>query len=55
LTLVRSIGIPVLDMHPVFQAKSDPLALFPFRAHGHYNARGHRVVAEEVLKLLSVR
>ena len=52
LEIVRAQGIPVVDMHQVFQATRDPLALFPFRQSGHYNEEGHRLVAEEVLRAL---
>ena len=48
LSLVKSLGIPIVDLHPVFN-RSDPLALFPFREYGHYTERGHQLVAEEVL------
>ncbi|MEP7306765.1 MAG: SGNH/GDSL hydrolase family protein [Acidobacteriota bacterium] len=53
LRLVRSLGIPVIDVDPVFQAHGDPLSLFPFRMVGHYNETGHRLVAEEVLRRLA--
>ena len=55
LTLVRSLGIPILDIHRAFEAHGDPLSLFPFRRPGHYNEAGHRLVAEEVLKMLAQR
>ena len=32
--------------------KPDPLSLFPFRVHGHYNAEGYRLVAEVIGKRL---
>jgi hypothetical protein len=50
LAIVRDLKIPVIDIHEVFQSHSDPLSLFPFRASGHYNERGHRLVAEELLR-----
>lgn len=53
LALVTSLGIPVIDIHPVFQAQSDPLSLFPFREPGHYTEKGHLLVAEEVMRALS--
>ena len=53
LRLVRSLGIPVIDVDPVFQAHGDPLSLFPFRMVGHYTETGHRLVAEEVLRRLA--
>jgi hypothetical protein len=53
LTLAASLGIPSIDLHPAFQAQGDPLSLFPFRRFHHYNEKGHRIVAEEVLKAIS--
>jgi hypothetical protein len=53
LKLVRGLGIPIIDIDPVFQANGDPLSLFPFRAVGHYIETGHRLVAEEVLRMIS--
>src|SRR5262249_8341841 len=53
LTLVQSLGIPIIDAQLAFQAHSDPLSLFPFRRFFHYNEQGHRLVAEEVLKGVS--
>jgi hypothetical protein len=50
LSLVKRLDIPIVDIHPVFQARKDPLSLFSFRRFGHYNEEGHRVVAEEVLR-----
>ncbi|MGE3153650.1 MAG: hypothetical protein AB7G48_13465 [Nitrospiraceae bacterium] len=52
LAIVRSLEIPVVDMHPVFAAEDDPLALFPFRLPTHYNVIGNRIVAEAVLQVL---
>jgi PAS domain S-box-containing protein len=53
LALVKSLGISVIDIHPIFQAQSDPLALFPFREPGHYTEKGHLLVAEEVMQAIS--
>ncbi len=52
LTMVKTLGLPVIDVQPVFQAQKDPLSLFPFREPGHYNEKGHELVAQEVLKAL---
>jgi hypothetical protein len=54
LTLAASLGIPSIDLHAAFQAQGDPLSLFPFRRFHHYNEQGHRIVADEVLKAISV-
>ena len=53
LDLVRSLDIPIIDLHPVFQAHDDPLSLFPLRRMGHYTKEGHRLTAELVLRNLS--
>ncbi len=55
LKLVGDLGIPIVDVNEGFEAHDDPLSLFPFRRPGHYNEIGHRLVAEEVLKTLSLR
>jgi hypothetical protein len=52
LRLVRSLGIEVVDIDPVFRTHRDPLSLFPFRAVGHYTEEGHRLVADEVIRRL---
>jgi hypothetical protein len=54
LRLVKDLDIPAIDIHPAFQV-ADPLSLFPFRQFGHYNEKGHRLVAETVLQSLSVK
>jgi hypothetical protein len=56
LQTARALGLEVIDIHAeVFQAQADPLALFPFRLHSHYNETGHRLVADAVLQSLRVR
>jgi hypothetical protein len=55
LTLVRDLGIPIIDINDGFEAHGDPLSLFPFRRPGHYNEMGHRRVAEQVVDALSRR
>ena len=50
--MVRSLAIPVIDVEPPFRESGMPLALFPFEQPGHYNEKGHAVVADQVLKLL---
>jgi hypothetical protein len=55
LQTVSAMGLPIIDIHEVFRAQPDPLALFPFRRHSHYNEAGHRLVAEHVLQSVDVR
>lgn len=53
LKIVERLQMPVIDMHPVFNAQPDPLALFPFRRYAHYNEAGHKLVGEEVIRQLA--
>jgi hypothetical protein len=55
LQMVRSLGLPLIDLHPTFQAHHDPLSLFPFRGFGHYNEAGHALVAHTVLRSIAAR
>ena len=54
LLLVKATGLPVIDIHKAFVAHGDPLALFPFRQREHYNEEGNRLVAEGVLRSITV-
>jgi hypothetical protein len=54
MSVVRSLGIPIMDVHRVLQLHGDPASLFPLRMVGHYNEEGHRLVAEEVLRSISL-
>src|SRR5206468_6191498 len=51
LELVKTVGIPIIDLDPSFRRYRDPLELFPFRVRGHYNEAGHRVVARGASRL----
>lgn len=46
-----SLGLPVLDLAPDFQARSDRADLY-LRVDTHFSALGHRVVAEELANYL---
>ena len=50
----NALTIPVIDVEPAFQAHDDPLSLFPFRRFGHYNEQGNQIVADTILRVLSV-
>lgn len=47
------LGVRVVDLHQTFARHPDPLALFPFRLKGHYNAAGAALVAEALNEALS--
>ncbi len=50
IEVVKGLGIPVVDIHQeVFANHPDPLALFPFRLYGHYNADGYSEVAKAIV------
>lgn len=55
LSMVDTLGLTIIDIHPAFVAHTDPLALFSFRrsANGHYSEEGHQLVAERVLWSIS--
>jgi hypothetical protein len=53
LDVVEKIGLPIVDVHAAYQDESDPMKFFPFRRFGHYNEEGNRIVAGEVLKVIS--
>jgi hypothetical protein len=48
LNLAASLNIPVIDVDAAFRQQRDVLSLFPFRAFGHYNAEGNRLVAQAI-------
>jgi hypothetical protein len=52
LRLVTDLKLPLIDLHKVFASLPDPVGLFPFRRWNHYNTEGHRLVGEEVLRVL---
>jgi len=51
LRVVNGLNIQVIDIHKeVFADHPDPLAFFPFRLNGHYNADGYSEVAKAIVK-----
>ena len=53
MQMATELEIPIIDIHSkVFAPHPDPLSLFPFRLHGHYNAEGYRLIAEAIGKRL---
>jgi hypothetical protein len=55
LQIANALGIPTIDVTPVFQTQNDPLSLFPFRRFGHYNEAGNKLVADAILNTLRHR
>lgn len=49
LATVNELGIHVIDIHRAFAKEPDPLAFFPFGQKGHYNEKGNRLVANEII------
>lgn len=50
LEVVRSLDIPVIDLHPRFLSEVTPLDMFPLRLKGHYSIRGNHIVAQEIFR-----
>lgn len=53
INAVHSLGIPLIDFHPVLNSLPDPLVMFPFRKDGHYNEEGYRLLSQEILGALN--
>lgn len=54
LDLVNDLDIPVIDVYEAFMNHPDPLSLFPFRQHAHYNEEGYKLVGETVLQFIEL-
>lgn len=50
LEQVRALDIGITDFSLALEATGDPLDHFPYRLLGHYNAKGHRLLAETVIE-----
>jgi hypothetical protein len=53
LSVVKGLGIPLIDVHAEFKKHKDPLDFFPFRRVFHYNENGYQVVSHVVLRHIS--
>jgi hypothetical protein len=50
IEIVQGLKIPIIDIQQeVFAKHPDPLALFPLRINGHYNAEGYSKVAKAIV------
>lgn len=52
LPLLKKLGISYIDIEDELSDYPDMDSLFPPFYHGHYNAKGYRVVTEKVIKYL---
>jgi len=52
--IIKNLDIKFIDIKKVFLEDEDPLSLFPFRMHGHYNIEGYlkvsKTIYDEILK-----
>ena len=52
--IAQDLEIPFIDIDKqVFKKERDPLELFPFKMHGHYNVLGYKKVTKAVYELTS--
>ena len=49
--IVNDLDIPFIDIYKeVFEKEQNPLILYPFEMHGHFNIQGYKKVAETIFK-----
>ena len=53
LKFLEEKEIELVDIAKDFSLHKDPNSLFPFRKNGHYNDKGHKIVADGILKYLN--
>jgi hypothetical protein len=53
LQMITSLRLPIIDVQAAFETHHDPLSLFPFRKHGHYNSEGHALVGQKLIDFFS--
>jgi hypothetical protein len=53
LNIVKDLDLILIDLEPAFRLQGDPFSLFPYGRFGHYNEKGHRLVADTVLGTLN--
>ena len=51
-SIVRDLGIEMVDFERRLVDSADPLSLYPFRSSGHFNASGYRLLAEAIADAL---
>jgi hypothetical protein len=51
IQIIKDLEIPFIDLNEeFFQKHKDPLSLYPFRSHGHFNELGYKTLAEIIFK-----
>ena len=53
LSIVSDLGIPIIDMKPVFDEHNAPRELFALPVWSHYSPAGYKLVSQEVYKYIS--
>ena len=53
LAIIGELGIPILDLDPVFQRSNDPLSYYA-SGIGHLNSDGYSAAAEAILEFLAL-
>lgn len=53
LSVVKNMGIPIIDIHKVFSNHPDPLSLFPFRVKPHYTPEGYNLISQHLEMVIS--
>ena len=49
IQIAERLNIPIIDLDKeLFKKHLDPLSLFPFGMYGHYNEKGHKLLAETI-------
>jgi len=52
INTVNELNIPSIDISKeVFEKEQNPLKLFPFELHAHYNIKGYKKVSEAIYEL----
>ena len=55
LEAIHQLGLPLIDIDESFRAQHEPWKLFPFGIQGHYTVEGNRLIAEQVLRSITLK
>lgn len=56
IKVVNDLNIPLIDLKKILlEEYTDPLSLLPFRFYGHFNEKGNELIANILLKEISLR